>query len=60
MVIEIFPVLLAVGIFSFPLTFIYRFFIIDREKRTLTKAFSHYVDPRVVGDIASRSEDINL
>lgn len=59
-VYDIAPLLLAGWIFSFPVTFIYRFFIIDREKRTLTKAFAHYVDPRVVGDIASRSEDINL
>ncbi len=60
LVIEIFPVLLAVGIFSFPTTFIYRFFIIDREKRMITSAFAHYVDPTLVGEIAEKSGEINL
>ncbi len=59
-VIEIFPVLLAWGVFSFPITFIYRFFIIDREKRALTSAFSHYVDPTLVREIADKSAEINL
>lgn len=60
LVIEIFPVLLAVGIFSFPITFIYRFFIIDREKRMITSAFAHYVDPTLVSEIAEKSGEINL
>ncbi len=59
-VVDIFPILLAVGLFSFPITFIYRFFIIDREKRKITSAFSHYVDPTVVSQIAEKSENIVL
>ena len=59
-VIDILPVLLCTSVFSFPLTFIYRFFIIDREKREITRAFAHYVDPTLVGQIADQSSEINL
>ena len=59
-VIDILPVLLATSIFSFPYTFIYRFFIIDREKREITRAFAHYVDPTLVEQIADQSSEINL
>ncbi len=59
-VVNIFPIFLSVGLFSFPITFIYRFFIIDREKRKITSAFSHYVDPTVVQQIADTSENIVL
>ena len=47
-------------LFSFICTFIYRFFIIDREKRQITQAFAHYVDPTLVGQIAEESSEINL
>ena len=59
-IVEILPFLLAGSIFSFPITYIYRFFIVDREKRLLTSAFAHYVDPEVVHAIAERAEDITL
>lgn len=59
-VFDIFPVMLAGSILSFPLTFIYRFFIVDREKRELQKNFGHYVDPHVVEQIAEKDEDIVL
>ena len=55
LVIDIFPALLGVSVFSFPVTFIYRFFIIDREKRAITSAFAHYVDPTLVSQIAEKS-----
>lgn len=58
-VISIIPVFVAT-ILSFPLTFIYRFFIVDREKRELQKNFGHYVDPHVVEQIADNDEDIIL
>ena len=59
-VLEMFPVLLAGSIFSFPITFIYRFFIVDREKRMLRSAFSHYVDPELVREISDASSNIKL
>lgn len=49
-----------VSIFSFPLTFIYRFFVIDTEKRELQKNFSHYVDPNVVKKISEKGGEIFL
>ena len=33
---------------TFPLTFIYRFFVVDREKRYIENAFGHYIDPKMV------------
>jgi class 3 adenylate cyclase/CHASE2 domain-containing sensor protein len=59
-VLEIFPLLLAGSIFTFPLTFIYRFFIVDREKRMIKNAFAHYVDPEIVRLISDNAEKINL
>lgn len=59
-VIDIGGVLMAGSIISFPITYIYRFFIIEREKRILTSAFSHYVDGRVVEKIALSGRPINL
>ncbi len=59
-VIDISVILLAASILSFPVTYIYRFFIIEREKRMLTSAFSHYVDSRVVDKIALSGRPINL
>lgn len=60
LVIEILPLLLAGGVLSFPLTFIYRFFIVDREKNILAQAFSRYVDPEVVREIRERNTSIEL
>ena len=51
-VFDVFPALLAMSLLSFPITFIYRFFIVDRERRKLQKNFSHYIDPVVVQKIA--------
>ena len=59
-VLEIFPLLCVGGLFSFPVTFIYRFFILDGEKRKITSAFSHYVDPTVVKQISDNAKDIYL
>jgi class 3 adenylate cyclase/CHASE2 domain-containing sensor protein len=59
-VLDIAPVLMAGSVLSFPITYIYRFFIVDREKRALTDAFSHYVDPRVVAKIGDSAHEIRL
>ena len=58
--IDIFPLLLASSITTFPITYIYRFFIVDREKRQLKSNFAHYIDPRVVDQIAAKSDSIEL
>jgi adenylate cyclase len=59
-VLEIFPILLAGSMLSFPFSFIYRFFVVDREKRMLRSAFSHYVDPELVREISDASSNIKL
>jgi adenylate cyclase len=38
----------------------YRFFVVEREKRALQKNFAHYVDPEVVKQIADKGEEIEL
>lgn len=30
------------------MTFVYRFFVVDREKRLIENAFGHYIDPKMV------------
>ncbi len=59
-VIDIFPLFCVTGFLAFPVTFIYRFFVIDGEKRKLTSAFSHYIDPTLVKQIADNAKDIYL
>ncbi len=48
LLVDIFPLFLAGGILTFPMTFIYQFFVVDREKRYIENAFSHYIDPKMV------------
>ncbi len=59
-VFEILPVMLGTSLLSFPTTFIYRFFIVDRERRKLQKNFSHYIDPVVVQKITEMGGNIQL
>jgi adenylate cyclase len=51
---------LAGGVITYPVTYMYRFFVVEREKRELQTNFGHYIDPHVVEEIASRGEDIQL
>jgi class 3 adenylate cyclase len=46
--VDIFPLFLAGGFLTFPITFIYRFFVVDRERRYIENAFGHYIDPKMV------------
>ncbi len=46
--VDIFPLFLASGFLTFPITFIYRFFVVDRERRYIENAFGHYIDPKMV------------
>jgi adenylate cyclase len=59
-VLDMMVVLLAGSVLSFPVTFTYRFFVVDREKRMLKNAFSHYVDPEVVKQISDKAHTIKL
>ena len=58
--VDIFLLFLAGGVVTYPVTYIYRFFVVDREKRELQNNFGHYIDPHVVEEIASRGEEIVL
>ncbi len=57
---DIAPIMLAGSILSFPVTFIYRFFIVERQKRELQKNFAHYLDPVIVRKIAETGTEIRL
>lgn len=57
--VDIFPIFLAVTT-PYIVTYIYRFFVVDREKRELQSNFGHYIDPHVVEEIAERDEPIEL
>lgn len=59
-VVDIFPLFLAGAVLTFPATFVYRFFIVDREKRYIQDAFSHYIDPRVVKMIDAEEVQVAL
>lgn len=47
-VIDIFPLFLASGLLTYPITYIYRFFVTDRERRFILSTFSRYLSPEVV------------
>lgn len=57
--IDIFPVFVA-GVASYGITYIYKFFVVDREKRELQSNFAHYVDPLIVKKIAESGDPIEL
>jgi adenylate cyclase len=59
-VVDIFPLFLAGGILSYPVTYMYRYFVVDREKRALQNNFAHYIDPHVVDDIVAHGWAIEL
>lgn len=45
---------------AFPVAFAYRYFVVDRDRRFLGKAFGTYVDPEVVQALAERPELLRL
>ncbi len=47
-VFDIFPFLLSGGIITYPIVYIYKFFIVDKGKRQILNAFSRYISPSVV------------
>ena len=58
--VDIFPLFLAGGLLTFPLTFVYRFFVVDRERRYIENAFGHYIDPKMVKMINMEEVDLTL
>lgn len=52
--VDVFYLFLAGGIITYPVTYIYRFFVVEREKRELQNNFGHYIDPHVVEEIAAK------
>ncbi len=58
-VIDIFLLFLAGGM-TFFITFTYRFFIVDREKRFIENAFGHYIDPKMVRMINTEEAKMTL
>ena len=60
MLVDIFPLFLAGGVLTFPTTFIYRFFVVDREKRFMEDAVRHYIDPHVVKMISTEEIEAAL
>ena len=54
-------VLSIAGVFAaFPVTYAYRYFVVDRDRHFIEKAFSRYVDPEVVEAIAANPKKLNL
>jgi adenylate cyclase len=58
--VDISLLFLAWWVITYPVTYMYRFFVVEREKRELQTNFGHYIDPHVVEEIASRGEEIAL
>jgi class 3 adenylate cyclase len=58
--VDIFPLFLAGGFLTFPITFIYRFFVVDRERRYIENAFGHYIDPKMVKMIDMEEVSLTL
>ena len=60
LLIDLFSYQLAFAIIPFPTVYFYRYFIIDKDRRYLEKAFAHYISPELVKQIAQNPEQINL
>ncbi len=58
--VDIFPLLLSVSLLSYPITMIYRFFIVDKQKRRILSSFGRYVSPKVVGMIDTNNIEAQL
>lgn len=60
LVIDIFPIFLASGVLTFPLTYIYKFFIVEKDKRFIMNTFSRYISPEVVKQIDANKIEATL
>ncbi len=46
--IDILPLLLSMSLLSYPLSVIYKYFIVDRQKRKIMATFGRYISPKIV------------
>lgn len=60
LVIDIFPLFLSVFLATFTMTYFYRFFVVDKEKRYIENAFGHYIDPKMVEMIDMEEVAVSL
>lgn len=54
LIIDITPLLASAGIVTYPVTYIYKFFILERDKRMILHTFSRYLSPEVVKKIDAK------
>lgn len=59
-VIDILPVLMATSILTYSVTYIYKFFIIEKDKRLILNNFSRYLSPSVVKMIDTNNIEMTL
>lgn len=60
LVVDIFPIFLGTSLLSYPITYIYKFFIIEKDKRQIIGAFSRYLSPSVVNMIDKNKIEVSL
>ena len=60
LVIDIFPLLLSSSLLTYPIAYIYKFFVVDREKRLILSSFSRYLSPEVVKNIDTNLIEASL
>lgn len=58
--VDIFPILLASSIITYPATYIYKFFVVEKDKRVIMNAFSRYLSPSVVSMIDENKIEATL
>lgn len=59
-IFDVFPFLIASSLVTFPVTFSYKFFIVDKDKRQILHAFSRYLSPSVVDMIDTNKISVTL
>lgn len=59
-VVDIFPLFLSTSLLTYPITYIYKFFVVDREKRLILSSFSRYLSPEVVKHIDTNLIEASL
>ncbi len=59
-VFDIFPFLIGSSLVTFPVTYSYKFFVVDKDKRQILNAFSRYLSPSVVDMIDANQIDVTL
>lgn len=60
LIIDSLPIILASGVISYPTTYIYKFFIVEKDKRLVVNTFSRYLSPSVVKLIDTKQIEATL